>query len=100
MCACGGGKRLRNGSADMVRRWGRDRPTVESSIGEMGSSRSLPNLHPAITSGFLDHFGFDSPTGNIAFTFTGKGRRIRVGDNNSPFNSFLLIQGRKVYRCA
>lgn len=43
---------------------------------------------------FWDAFGTDSPTGNIAFIIKARVEGLRdVGPSQSPFNSFLLIQG-------
>ena len=43
---------------------------------------------------FWDTFGFDSPFGNIAFIIKARVEGLRdVGPSQSPFNSFLLIQG-------
>jgi O-acetylhomoserine (thiol)-lyase len=43
---------------------------------------------------FWDAFGFDSPFGNIAFIIKARVEGLRdVGPSQSPFNSFLLIQG-------
>ncbi|MDD4515548.1 O-acetylhomoserine aminocarboxypropyltransferase/cysteine synthase [Massilibacteroides sp.] len=50
-----------------------------------------PSYHGLV---FWDHFGFDSPTGNIAFTLRARVEGIRDwGTTISPFNSFLLLQG-------
>lgn len=43
---------------------------------------------------FWDTFGSDSPFGNIAFIIKARVEGLRdVGPSQSPFNSFLLIQG-------
>jgi len=43
---------------------------------------------------FWDAFGSESPTGNIAFIIKARVEGLRdVGPSQSPFNSFLLIQG-------
>ncbi len=43
---------------------------------------------------FWDHFGNDSPTGNIAFIVRARVEGLRdYGTAISPFNSFLLLQG-------
>ncbi len=43
---------------------------------------------------FWDTFGSDSPMGNIAFIIKARVEGLRdVGASQSPFNSFLLIQG-------
>lgn len=50
-----------------------------------------PSYHGLV---FWDHFGFNSPTGNISFTLRARVEGIRDwGTTISPFNSFLLLQG-------
>lgn len=50
-----------------------------------------PSYHGLV---FWDHFGFDGPVGNIAFTLRARVEGIRDwGTTISPFNSFLLLQG-------